>query len=67
VSGIHGNVTKDSIANLKCSPAAPCKHLKFENLDVRINGTQARPDKYGCLAVEESQGWACTHNIPLGD
>lgn len=53
ISGIHGIVTKSTIATLKCSSAAPCKRMKFENLDVSINDTLVRPTRYSCHAVQE--------------
>jgi hypothetical protein len=67
VSGIHGTMSRNSsVASLKCSPAAPCKRLKFENIDAVLEGSGQKPTDYKCLAVEETMGFNCTNALPLG-
>jgi galacturan 1,4-alpha-galacturonidase len=67
IFNVRGNVTRNSVASLKCSPAAPCTRIRFEDIDVKVNGTALQANKYSCTAVEEMIGWGCSEILPVSD
>jgi galacturan 1,4-alpha-galacturonidase len=60
VSNIRGNITRDRIADLKCSPKVPCPGFTFDNINVVNSKTGKKVSTVGiCENVLGAVGISC--------
>ncbi|KAF2396244.1 pectin lyase-like protein [Trichodelitschia bisporula] len=59
ISHIRGNISKDVIADLRCSAAAPCSRIGFDDVHVFNSATGNRSTRYKCDSVVDPKGTIC--------
>jgi hypothetical protein len=59
ISNVRGSITKDHVANLKCSPRAPCPGLRIENINVVNSESGKKAGSYVCRNVINPVGFSC--------
>jgi len=59
ISNVTGNVMRNVIADMKCSPKAPCPRISFNNINV-ITPSGTKATRFLCENVIEPIGFSCS-------